>query len=42
MICWGKETYETYELIVVAIFGMATGIDYATAYNIATNTKNID
>lgn len=42
IICWGKETYGNYVLIAVALFGIATGIDYATAYNTANNTKTID
>lgn len=42
MICWGKECYENYELIAVAIFGIATGIDYANTYITVNNTKNID
>lgn len=42
IICWGKECYDNCELITVALFGIAIGIDYASAYNIATNTKNID
>lgn len=41
-ICWGKETYEIYELIAVAIFGIATGIDFTTAHITANNTKNLD
>lgn len=42
MILWGKEFYENYELIAIAFFSIATGIDYATTYNAANNTKNID
>ena len=42
MICWGKETYENYELIAVAFFGIATGIDFAHTYITANNTKNLD
>ena len=42
MILWGKETYENYELIAVAIFGIATGIDFAHTYITVNNTKMID
>lgn len=42
MILWGKETYENYELIAVAIFGIATGIDFAHTYITANNSKNLD
>lgn len=42
MICWGKETYEIYELITVALFGIAVGIDFAHAYITSNNTKTID
>ena len=42
MICWGKESYENYELIAVAFFGIATGIDFAHTYFAANNTKTLD
>jgi hypothetical protein len=42
MICWGKECYENHELIAVAIFGIATGIDFAHTYITVNNTKMID
>ena len=42
MILWGKETYANYELIAVAIFGIATGIDFAHTYITANNSKMID
>lgn len=41
-ICWGKETYGICELIAVGIFGVATGIDFATAHLTASNSKMID
>ena len=42
MICWGKETYGICELIAVAIFGIATGIDFAHTYITVNNSKTID
>ena len=42
MICWGKETYGNCELIVVTLFSMVVGIDFAHTYITANNSKMID
>ena len=37
-----RETYEIYELIAVALFGIAVGIDFAHAHITSNNSKMID